>query len=393
MHRVDPDIAGFARLGRGGLRGARRRRGPVEPATTDDTQGSDVDAAAGLDVPEEPLMFRFERLARGGGIETARGDSDPHRPLLAVVAQIHFALDRGCGPLEAVTGQRIPRPRLDLRKAGLKGGAVGPVQIDEKHLKIILPDVGLQHAQRAEGSGGARQQSATAPQGASHRGSVHRPGATCGNEREGRGIVAALDAEPFHRVQQVLLQKPDHPGRRGFDREAKRPGELVLDRLTREGAIQGFGAAGQGAGPQAPEHELGVGHGRMLATQSIGGRPWARTGSLRADVQQARVVDPGNRAAPRADGVDFDRGGGQMVAVDHERVRHRHLAARHHHDIAAGSADLHRDQIGCLTGGGAAFQGAHSRGRARQHQHHRACRHLLDGHGAAVALQQEERAR
>src|SRR5260370_38109267 len=52
LHWIDPDLALFARRRGDGLRRARGRRRPVEPAATDDAKRGDVDPAAGLDVAE-----------------------------------------------------------------------------------------------------------------------------------------------------------------------------------------------------------------------------------------------------------------------------------------------------------------------------------------------------
>src|SRR5882757_5735384 len=123
VRRIDPDLALFARLGRCGLRRARSRRRPVEPAAADDAKRGDVDPAAGLDVAEQALMLRFERLAGGGGVEAGAVEGDPDRPLLAVVAQVHFALDRG-GGAKTFAGQRVAGAGLELPEARVEGGAV-----------------------------------------------------------------------------------------------------------------------------------------------------------------------------------------------------------------------------------------------------------------------------
>ena len=111
-------------------------------------------------------------------------------------------------------------------------------------MHVVLAHVGLQHAHGAERAGRARQQGALAAQRPRHLGAVHRPRAAGGDQGEGRGIVAALDAEPLDGVQQVLLEQPDHARRRVLDREAERPGELGLDRLARQLAVE-RDAAGQ----------------------------------------------------------------------------------------------------------------------------------------------------
>ena len=105
---------------------------------------------------------------------------------------------------------------------------------------------------RAESAGGARQQGAAAAQRAGDGGAVHRPGAAGGDQREGRGIVAALDAELLDGMQQVLLQQADHAGRGILDREAERLGQLGLDGFARQRSVQRDGAAGQRPGRRRP---------------------------------------------------------------------------------------------------------------------------------------------
>ena len=103
-------------------------------------------------------------------------------------------------------------------------------------------------AQKAPAARGSR---ARAAERARDVGAVHRPGAAGGDQGEGRGIVAALDAETLDGVQQVLLEQADDARRRVLDREAERLGELGLDRLARQRAVERDRAAGQRAGPQA----------------------------------------------------------------------------------------------------------------------------------------------
>jgi hypothetical protein len=91
--------------------------------------------------------------------------------------------------------------------------------------------------------------------------------------------------------------------------------------------------------------------------------------------------------------VDLDRWRGEVIAVDDQFVGDRHIAARHHHDIAARAADLHGDQVGLLAGCRAALECADASRWAGQDEHHRPRCHLVDGDGAAVALQHQQRAR
>src|SRR6267142_5819988 len=113
LRGIDPDGAPFARLGRLGLPSARRWWRPVEPPAADDPERGDVDPPAGLDVAEQALMFRLERLARRRCVEAGCAQGDAHRPLLAVVTQIDLALDRGGTVAETFAGQRLAGAALE----------------------------------------------------------------------------------------------------------------------------------------------------------------------------------------------------------------------------------------------------------------------------------------
>ena len=194
-------------------------------------------------------------------------------------------------------------------------------------------------------------------------------------------------------MQEVLFQQTDHPGGCVLDREAERLGKLGLNRAAGKRAVEIDGTAGQRAGPQAPQHEMRVGDGRVLTPQSIGGRAGPRTGALRADMQETGIVHPGNGAAAGTDRVNLDRRRGEVIAVDRQLVGHGHIAARHDHDIATRAADLHGDQVGFLARGGAALECADAGRRTGQDEHHGARRHLIDGNRTAIALQHQERTR
>ena len=116
MGGIDPDLALFARLGRRSLRRRRRGRRPVEQAAADHAQRGDAELAARLDVAEQPLMLGLERLPRRGGIE-GRAQRHAHRPLLAVVAQVDLARERGRAVGEAFAAERFAGARFELGEA------------------------------------------------------------------------------------------------------------------------------------------------------------------------------------------------------------------------------------------------------------------------------------
>jgi len=67
--------------------------------------------------PNRRWCSALEGLAGGGGGEARTIQGHPHRPLLAVVAQVDFAFDRRVSGAKTVAGQRVAGARLELAKA------------------------------------------------------------------------------------------------------------------------------------------------------------------------------------------------------------------------------------------------------------------------------------
>src|ERR687897_2921656 len=116
MGGIDPHLAFFARLGCRNLWRRRLGRRPVQQAAANDAQRGDAELPAGLDVTEEPLMLGLELLPRRGGIEGST-QGHAHRPLLAVVAQVDLARERGGTVGEAFAAERLAGARLELGEA------------------------------------------------------------------------------------------------------------------------------------------------------------------------------------------------------------------------------------------------------------------------------------
>ena len=96
----------------------------------------------------------------------------------------------------------------------------------------------------------------------------------------------------------------------------------------------------------AAEHDLRVGQGRPRIALPVAGRPRHRAGAFRADLQQPAAIDPGDRAAARADGGDLDhRGADHEAELDRGLRRDRRLAVRDHRDVERGAAEIAGDEI------------------------------------------------
>ena len=98
--------------------------------------------------------------------------------------------------------------------------------------------------------------------------------------------------------------------------EAERLRHLLLDRLARQVRVELQVAAERQVGVEAAEHHLRVGHGRLLAAAAVAGRSGLRAGRARADVEAARLVDVGDRAAAGADRHEVDHRRQHRMAAD-----------------------------------------------------------------------------
>ena len=102
-------------------------------------------------------------------------------------------------------------------------------------------------------------------------------------------------------------------------RIAERLGDAFCDRRARGLGIEREFAAEEALGIEPAEHEIGVGDGRLGAAAAVADRPRRRAGALRTDMQALLLIEPGDRAAARADLDD----------VDHRRLDRKafHVAA------------------------------------------------------------------
>ena len=124
-------------------------------------------------------------------------------------------------------------------------------------------------------------------------------------------IEAALDRDGAHRAHHV----GDHDTQnalRGFLHGEAEPPRRRPDGAPGRGGIERQFAARQPFFGQAAEREVGVGHRGLRAAAAVASRPGIGAGAARADLHQPVPVEPGDRAAPGADGVDI-----------HHRLAHR----------------------------------------------------------------------
>ena len=131
---------------------------------------------------------------------------------------------------------------------------------------------------------------------------MQRPGAAEGEQRGARRVVPALDRDHPQRLHHRVDGDGD-------DALGRLLGGADAERL--QGAAGGIDVELEVGGDrrvdgQAAEHEVGVGHGGLLAAAAVAGGAGVGARAVRADAQRAAAVDPRDRAAAGADGVDVD---------------------------------------------------------------------------------------
>ena len=91
--------------------------------------------------------------------------------------------------------------------------------------------------------------------------------------------------------------------------------------MPRAPGIQRQAPAQEVVGIEIAEHEVGVGHRGLGPAQAVARGSRLRAGALRPDLEQSRLgIGPGDAAAARADGLDPDLGGVDLVAQEHRLV-------------------------------------------------------------------------
>ena len=215
-------------------------------------------------------------------------------------------------------------------------------------------------------------------------------GTTGGDEREVAWVVATT-----HRVDLDVLRHAEL-----LDLQCTKCGLLgrhlelaaeVFHHIASQLGLEGKAATNEAAfGTQPAEQDLGVGRGWQRATTVVTG--WARLGScgLRADAEDATLIDVRNRAAAGANRVDVDHRHHRLVVADLrvEEMAHAHLATSSHTDVGRGAADVEGDDrvvASHLAGPDAADQSGH---RTGHQQVDGAPRCRLNGRHAARGLHQ-----
>src|SRR6185369_16659972 len=170
---------------------------------------------------------------------------------------------------------------------------------------------------------------------------MHRTGATVGEASE-FGRVVALGTDVGAQVLgQGQVEQLDDAGRRIFDRQAERVGDLRLDVVTGTLDVELDGAAQKVLGIQVAEHDVAVGDGDRIEAAFRPAGADAVAGAVRAELDRLAVgVEAHEAASAGADRVHGDQrqrkdqAGHVGVGLDGEAA----LGDQRH--VEAGAADV-----------------------------------------------------
>ena len=108
-----------------------------------------------------------------------------------------------------------------------------------------------------------------------------RAAAAEGDQRESARVEAALDRDRPNRARHVGIDHRAHAERRVRHREPERARQRAPDRLFSERRIEGQRAAGKRGRIEIAQHQVGIGHRRLLAGLPVAGGAGLGPGRIR----------------------------------------------------------------------------------------------------------------
>jgi hypothetical protein len=297
----------------------------------------------------DPQLVGLAGVARVG--DPGHGDVTRHALAFQLLASLRLQRDPGVGE---VVGRR------HHRQGGLITGR------REKQ------------AQRAEHARCGWHHHGTAAELAGQCGRVQRTGTAVGDERQPRRIDAALGADLAQRATHRRPHHRQNPGRPTGPLRQHRDGPLgsvdVEAQAPAEFAIR----------VEMTEYAVRVGHRRLGAPQPVAGRTGIGAGRAWTDSQRAASVNPGDRPAARAYGMDADRRGAKRQSGNLGGRRHFGLAVPDQAHVGGCAAHVEGERVAET---GAARHGTRcddARGGSRQQCVHRGRCDEIDTGGAAT---------
>ena len=274
-------------------------------------------------------------------------DRDRHRQreILPDIAQIELDPLFGIlGVTQASLGA-VAHLLIDLRQLGeIEGREVRIIGADE-----VVALVGGEHAERREVRRELRHDHGRDVQLARDRDDMQRAGAAGGDQREVARIETLLHRHLAHRQRHLRDRDLDDRLRGGDGVDLQRLGDLLGDAARGGIGVELHLTAEEVVGIEPTKHDIGVGDGRLGAAPAVADRARIGARALRADLERADVVDPGDRAAAGADLDHVDHRQhhrmARRIAADVVAGRERRLAVLDQARLGGGAAHVERDHV------------------------------------------------
>ena len=346
----------------------------------------------------ETLVLDLECAANGVRLHDPIRHRHPDRPELTRVVKFECVLKGDLLRPESLAAQDRRRFRTKVGECGIDIPGRKLVDGAGHEAHEVLADVRMQHADRTQCTGVPRHVDAATTQAPRNRRAMHRPGTARRDEGKAARRVSPFDGHVLHGVQHMLLDHVDDAGSGLFHRQPQRTRNLRSDRLAGGFDVEIEDAAGRLPRAQAAKHQLGVRDRGPSAAASVAGGTRIGSRTFGPHVEHPGVIDPGDRPAASADGVDVDGGRRDVVPRDHDVVARCDRTARHQQHVARRAPDLHRYQVarirrfrGRVDGFTVQVQCTDRSSRPAEQQADWALGNLVHRGSTAVRLQEQDR--
>ena len=317
-----------------------------------------LDVLAGLLHREDALVDVVERLDHPLDVavvgEAAGAERHLELPDLVRVARLDEELLAPLLGPRVETIEELVDLSVELRQTLVDRVEVEAVRVHAAADRELRDDVREEASRRREGAGGAGDEHAATPELLGDPGDRHAAGSAAADDDRRARIEALVDRDVLDRRDHVLVRDGEDGVGRAFEIEAERLGHARPHGLRGPVGVELEPAAQEVVGVDVAEHHRGVRDRRLDAAQPVAGRAGHRAGALRAHTQQARRVDPGDRAAARADRLDVDRREPRHVARPHPAepglARELDVAVADDADVEARAAHVADDRVPVFTG-------------------------------------------
>ena len=317
--------------------------------------------------------------------------------LLVLVAELGEAQEPDLGAVDALGLELAARALFRFGEQFLDRRSGVAAQVGEAGDEIVAAQVRHHHAPGREHRRPGGNDDLLHAEFLRERDGMHRTAAAEGDEREVARIEAAVERHQLQRVDHVVVGDADDAARR-FGRIDAELGSDGLDCRACRAHVGIDRAAAEIVLVDPPEPQIGVGRRRIGPALAVGRRPRQRTGRLRADMQLAEIVDPGDRAAAIADLDQVDHrnhdriAGRRAVALDPVVGHDLDLAVLDQRALSRRAADVECKHIGLSDQLAELGRAPEARGGTGFHHGDGNARYRLQRVDAAIGLHDVERA-